>query len=262
MIDKKNKVAFLLKGSVSKADGKLETENSLYRNSNYINYISTFNSIKKHILDVNNNYSFDFFIHCWNLDLKEELSHIYNPVEALYEDNKAYSSIINKKILESGTENRCYSQVSQCLSINKGCELIKKHSLENNKNYKYIIIYRLDLLLWKDLILDDYEEEKIYANNYLDGKGDFHFVMNFENMLEFKNIFHYLGKEIAPKPHEPFQIYIKNIMKKNIIMDSIVAGQHQEVTRKIKTLIKNNVISLNEIKKFGLSEEEIYSYKE
>lgn len=250
MIDKK--IAFLLKGAVSKIDTNLETPGSLYINRPYINFYATFHSINEHFIKANKDYSFDFFIHSWNEDLRQSLDNLYCPCASLYENNDIYQSQIKQILLNCELPENYYSQVSQCLSLKKGCELIEQYSINNNVFYDFIVIYRLDLLLWKDVYFSSFEKDKIYVNNYLECQGDFHFIMNYESMKEFKNVYNSLSKDVLPMPHYPFKKFINNYMKKDIHMDSIVAGQHQEVIRKIKNVVDNGIITSEILEKYGL----------
>jgi hypothetical protein len=248
------KVAFLLKGSVSKKTGRIFLPGQVNLSDQYVNFYACYNSIKKHILSVNHHYEIDFFIHSWNTDLKEELENLYKPKMSLFENNDLYKEEILSKIYFSKLSISSYGQISQCLSIKKCCDLVEKYKNETHTNYDLVIIYRPDLLLWKDMKLDTYEEDKIIVNNYLDCLGDFHFVMNYENMLLFKNVYnnlHFFNCE----PHAIFKPYINNILKKNVYMDSIKAGLHQEVIRKLK----NINFDLN-IEQYGLTKAQIDEY--
>lgn len=248
------KVAFLLKGSVSKKTGRIFLPGQVNSEFEYINFYACYNSIKKHILSVNINYEFDFFIHCWNEDLKEQLESLYKPKLSLFENNDLYKKQILSKIDLSNSDISCYGQISQCLSIKNGCKLIEDYQKKSNINYDLIIIYRPDLLLWKDMILEEYDAQEINVNNYHDCIGDFHFIMNYENMLLFKNVYDNV-QFLDCRPHNIFKPYINNILKKNISMDSIRAGIDQEVIRKIKNI--NFILNIEE---YGLTYQEIESY--
>lgn len=248
------KVAFLLRGSVSKKTGRIFLPGQVNSVSEYVNFYSCYKSIKKHILLTNFNYEFDFFIHCWNEDLKEKLENLYRPKLSLFENNDLYEKQIISKINMSNSDISSYGQISQCLSIKNGCELIEEYSKKLNIKYDLIIIYRPDLLLMKNMILDEYDEEKITVNNYADCIGDFHFIMNYENMILFKNIYDNV-QFFDCRPHNIFKPYINNILKKNIYMDSIRAGIDQEVIRKIKNIHFN----LN-LEEYGLTFQEIDGY--
>ena len=50
--------------------------------------------------------------------------------------------------------------LSQSLNTKFGIELIEKQNI----NYDYVIIYRIDLLIWKDIVLSEYDFNKIYFN--------------------------------------------------------------------------------------------------
>jgi len=84
------KVAFCLLGAVSKECGKFIQPKTLYTDSPYVDYVKCKKSIMKYIIKANPNYEFDFFCHCWNYDLEDELQKLYNPKILLCENNNDY----------------------------------------------------------------------------------------------------------------------------------------------------------------------------
>lgn len=252
----KKKVAILLKGAVSRKSGKI----SYVHNNDYVNYYAQFLSLKKHLLDTNKDYSFDFFIHCWDFELEQKINQIYNPTLALYENNVEYKDKIIDILNKCQCDLQFYSQVSQCISIKNGIQLIEKNSILKDIKYEIIIIYRLDLLLWKNMYLNNYcDLNNIYVNKYEDCLGDFHFIMNFENAKQFANIVDNLSIKLKPLPHQFFKTYICKTMNKNLIMDDIEAGTHQEVIRKLKNVYQTHIFD-EDLKNYDLLKEEIFSY--
>jgi len=79
----KKRVALLLKGAMSQRHGVIR---GFVKDSNvYTNYPIIKNSIEEFIIKPNkNNFDFDFYIHCWNVDLKENLCNLYNPVKSCF----------------------------------------------------------------------------------------------------------------------------------------------------------------------------------
>jgi len=247
------KVAFLLKGAVSKVTGKFDVPQSVYKEGDYVNFHSTFHSIKRHILDCNPNYQVDFFIHSWNTDLEEDLVKIYNPKKYLFEDNDLYQEEMMQKLNDSGSPINHFSQISQCLSIKKGCDLI-------SNEYDLVVIYRLDLLLWKNMYFDEYDPSQIYTNHYGNCDGDFHFVMNYQNMLEFKNAYDSISSQNRPEPHHVIKRYVINFLGKSLSMDSISAGVHQEVTRKLFPIVECGNITLEQLEEYGINKQKVFLY--
>ena len=227
------KVAFCLKGAVSK-EHAFYTENSLYDDGKYVNFTKCGNSIFEFIIHKNPNYKIDFFCHCWNIDLKNDIENIYNPKKSLFEDNNNYKNDINKRC-KNKTD---FGGISSALSIKKTIELKEEYEKENNFEYDIVILYRYDVLLWKDVILDNYKKLKsnnIYVNAHPKGHGDFHFIMTNNNSLIFKNLFDSPLKNKNPhRMHYWIKNYIVRFCKKKLLMDEIIPGRHQEVIRKIK----------------------------
>lgn len=90
------KVAFCLRGAVSK-EHAFFTENSLYEEGKYVDYIKCRNSIFKYIINKNDNFEIDFFCHGWNIDLKDDIEKIYKPKKSLFENNNNYKDDINER---------------------------------------------------------------------------------------------------------------------------------------------------------------------
>ena len=229
------KVAICLKGAISKKGNthdRFYHPGEPYREGEYIDYVAVKNSIFKHIIDPNPNYEFDFFLHGWNTDLESNLINLYNPKKILLENNNNYNDVIQSIISKSED----FGGVSGGLSIKKSLELREIYEIESNQQYDIIIVYRYDVLLWKDMILDNYNvNDYMYVNAWKgDLSADFHFVMSHDNAYKFK----YLYDSIVLYNnvhgfHKWIKNYIVNILKCNLKEDDIKAGQSQEVMRVI-----------------------------
>jgi hypothetical protein len=240
------RVAFCLKGAVSKEGGHHDRflyKDDLYRDGRYIDYIAVRNSIFKHIVSVNENFVFDFFIHSWNEDLQQNLLEIYNPKKYCFENNTYYNNIITSVI----SKPEDFGGVSGSLSLKKSLELKEFHEFQNDIEYDIVIIYRFDVLIWKDLILSDYDTENfIYVNGW-DGScmGDFHFVMSNNNSRKFRYLYDSLKlTDNTHKFHFWIKYYLLQVLKTELKEDGIIAGLYQEHMR----VIGNN-FSLKEIAK-------------
>jgi hypothetical protein len=250
-------VAIIIRGAVSKSSGKIKKINEIYDNVDYINFQCVYNSIKKHIIDVNLEFKFDFFIHSWSFDLENKLNSIYNPKLFLYENNSFYNDLINEKLETCGKNKDLFSQVSQSLSISKSCQIFTEYSTNNKLNYEYVILYRPDVIIWKDLKLNEYEKNNIYCNSFQDMKGDFHFVFTPDKIIGFTSLFDGISINNPPIPHEFIKKHLVENCKFNLLNDNIVAGQHQEVVRKLnllddKNFLTNYGITLDEIKSYNM----------
>ena len=232
----KNRCAICLRGCIDKIkSGHFNNIEDIYLEGKYINIDSVYNSIKMHIIDYNSDYDFDFFIHCWNPDIKDKLCKLYNPKDSIFENQTLYKNIIN-----------C-SMDGQKLGISKSLNIMINFSEKKNIEYDKVIIYRPDVILYKNMNLNFYENNKIYCNHNI--YEDFHFVMNFENAKIFKEICKYKLS---------FYDFTKNIMKNTINPDNIKCGIHQEVLRKIKMAsIDRHNIDKTIFYKYGLNDQEI-----
>ena len=246
----KSRVAFVLKGGVSKIGGDFAINpESIYRESYYIDYHACARSIKKHIFENNyDKYTFDTFIHSWNPDLEHNIVPIYEPKLSSFEDNGRYRAEILSKI----TDHREFAGLSSALSMKMGIELVKTYEDLHKFKYDLVIIYRPDLMLWKninlDLYIDGINKDKIFVNGHPDENGDFHFIMNSKNATIFKNLYDSIDLGNKAISHFWIKNYIINYMKKPLLKDEIIPGRHQEVARKLKDFsIRPNHITEKEL---------------
>lgn len=229
------RVAICLKGAVSKEGSdhdRFYNINDVYRPGNYINYRAVGNSVIKHIVQANPNYTFDFFLHGWNYELQDELVDLYKPKKYMFEDNNIYNDLISS----SAKYPSDYGGVSGSLSLKKSLELKEEYEISNGIKYNIVIVYRYDVLLWKNMTLSFYDtENSMYVNGW-DGRclADFHFVMSNEISKKFKYLFDsILNNNNIHKFHSWIYNYVVNFMKCNLKEDLIKAGKNQEHMRVI-----------------------------
>ena len=135
---------------------------------------------------------------------------------------------------------RFYGQVAMCISFKRVTELLQSYVEESDTEYDLVVLYRYDVLLWKDMKLSEYSPANLYVNGDTKGHGvgDFHFVMNYENALEFGlGLYDSISENNPPKDHKVIKGYVQNYMNKQLTMDNIIAGEHQEVIRKLPKTI-------------------------
>ena len=252
------KVAFLFRGAVSHRSNVLSSRTVVTGNKElYVNYLATKKSIQKHIIEVNPEFSFDFFLHGWNIDLDNDLVQLYKPLSSKFEPNSNYEAEINKKISQCGVSKKHFGQLSSCLSLKKVTQLLLDHS----NVYDLIIFYRYDVLLWKDIDLKKYLPNKIWIN--ADRKkrfaGDFHFITDYQNGINFGlNLYDSFNNILKPIDHRYIPKYVKENMNLEIQMDDIVAGEHQEVTRKLKS---TGITDL-QLSNYNLTRKQINQYQD
>jgi hypothetical protein len=254
------KIAIVFKGGVSKKIGSLEYPGQIDIESEFVNYKSAHNSFKKHIIDANNSHEIDTLIPCWHPELEEDLKELYNPTQILTEQNSKYKAIILYKLVISNCDKSCFATVSQALSLKKVCEMTSKYCTERNFKYDLVLVYRLDLMLIKNMIFEEYDFNAITCNKWEGLKGDFHFVMNYENMLKFSKMYDNFSLDLQPVVHQCTRQYVSDILKLPYKDDDIVAGKHQEIMRKALNLVTHNHSSFEELNKYGVTREEILSY--
>lgn len=107
---------------------------------------------KKHIFDHNN---VDVFIHSWSTDFEEELVKIYKPKKHLIEPQIEFNQ---GSLRKNSIKSRWYSNK---ISI----ELKKQYEIENNFEYDFVMVYRFDHILQKDLIFSNYDPNRFYASH-------------------------------------------------------------------------------------------------
>jgi len=211
------RVAICLRGSISRIKAGHLSEN-LYSNIPYVNYKPVKKSLEIHLYNKNKDCIFDVFIHCWNEDLKESLLNLYNPVAYKFESQLPYKHVIESNMWET------YGKTAQRLSIKKVIELFSNYSTQQNIKYDKVILYRPDVLLYKDLYLEKYKDNIVYVNSQL--FEDFHFIGDQNTICKFINIF---------PQKTSIQNYVQNVIKSQMQADDIKCGLHQEVVRKIKS---------------------------
>jgi hypothetical protein len=225
------RVALCMRGAVGKESGAFFKKNDLYHESNFVNYTACYHSIRRHILETNPGYSFDVFCQSWNPEIEKELTELYRPVKSLFEDNRLYNEDISKKC----REDHDFSGLSQALAIKKSIQLKNDYAQEMNRDYDLVILYRYDVLLWKDIRLDEYTDvDSVYVNAHPGSNGDFHFIMSHSNSTLFMNLYDSVELGNHQVMHSWIQHYVVSFMKKHLRMDSIYPGLHQECIRKIQ----------------------------
>ena len=251
------RVALCMRGSVSRKKYAVRYDKNNIPND-YIDYHVVYNSIKKHIIDPNKECMFDIFIHCWDTELEEPLVSLYRPVKYLFEDNNLYRDEIIEKLYHS----KEYGQGSQLLTIKKVIELKEEYEKEHGFTYDRVIIYRHDLFLWKDMILQKYDKENVYVNQWSNNSlGEFHFVMSTPRANRFKLAFDRLDKRIQPLVHRYILFFVDTQMNVDLIEDDIGAGRDQEILRKIKLpILYNKTLTVEKLKEYGFHEKDLKDY--
>lgn len=168
----------------------------------------TFKFIKKNILDKNP--AIDVFIHCWNVELEQQILDLYKPKLYIFESQKNFEEFNDmknpiknlknllsflklklleflnndfKKLKEREKQNAC----SRWYSNKRVIELKKKYEIKNNFTYDFVMITRFDVAFFKPLIFSKYCNSYFYASNWNDlPRPENNFKINFINNYEGK----------------------------------------------------------------------------
>lgn len=227
------RVAICIKGAVSKKGGphdRFYGVGDVYRDGIYVDYVSVRNSIYKYIIEPNPEYQFDFFLHGWNLDLESNLVDLYLPKMYKFENNNFYNDVI----LSTVANPTDFGGVSGSLSMKKSLELMEMYEIKNGFEYDLVIVYRYDVLIWKNMILSEYDTDAyMYVNAWNQScEADFHFVMSRKNAHKFKYLYDSVSVyNNLHQFHRWIKNYVVNIVGISMKEDSIVAGVDQEHLR-------------------------------
>jgi len=232
----KLRVALCMRGGIASHEGLNGSE------KNYVDYKKCYRSILKYIIEPNSdNYEFDFFCHCWSTELESEINNLYSPKMKLFEDNKIYYNDINKVAqnvspsVEAKDNYENFRVASAALSIKKSIELKEQYESDSNIKYDIVILYRYDVLLWKNMNLQNNNDldNNIYVDGHSESNGEFYWIMNNIMANTFKNLFNSAELGNNPRAHYWVKNYVINYIKKNIVMDNIIPASHIETFSKI-----------------------------
>jgi hypothetical protein len=218
-------------------------------NAEYVKYTSVYKSIMKHIVIPNTDYDVDIFIHCWNVDLEEELVSLYKPTKYIFEDNNKYADEINSQCIVP----KDFGGISHSLSVRKVLELQEEYSIKNGIEYDIVVLFRPDVLIWSDMIFSKYDLQYFYTDGHDDNNGEFYFVMSPEHAVLFKDLYLSLKYNNRYSVHS----WIKNFLIKycnfSIKGDILIPGKHFEVLRHIyQTSILNGHITYDLLEEYDI----------
>jgi hypothetical protein len=203
-----------------------------------------FELYKEHVFDKNENV--DIFIHSWSVEHEESLLKLYKPKKFTFQDqiefpessNKTYMkrSFLSKinffvgsilktkkyKEMKNHNEKACFRSYSRWYSSQRVLELKKLYEEEHDFKYDVVMVTRLDVGFFKDLIFSDFDMNYFYAshrntppwreingrpgpdynNNYKDKEfSDFWFFSRSQTMDTFSKVFDELNNHDEVSPH-------------------------------------------------------------
>ena len=79
-------------------------------------------------------------------------------------------------------------------------------------------------------------------------------------MKLFSKVYDSISTENKPTDHLVIRNFVLDYMHKNLVEDQIVAGQDQEVIRKVIMQIERNTLTWETLAEYGLTKEEVLQY--
>lgn len=211
------KVALCLFGLVGSKEGKDGKGGN-------IDYMVAYEHYKKHVLDKND---VDVFIHSWSIGFEKELEETYKPQKSIFQKQKRFAWL---NIRNNDQKHRAYSR---WYSSKKTIELKREYEIENGFVYDWVMVSRLDLVFFTDVIFDRYDPGYFYAShwndvpnpkadrlqankeNHYEGVGflDLWFFSNSEMMDRFSTLYNH-RKEYDVSPHRASRQHVDTFTDK------------------------------------------------
>lgn len=138
---------------------------------------------KTHILDTND---VDVFLHTWTVDLKDELTRLYNPRKSVFE----------KQIMFDQEPTKKHSVYSRWYSLKKTVELKREYEKKHHFTYDCVMITRFDLAFFKDVRFEEFDMNYFYVSNWevrpSIGVNDLWFFSNSDFIDTFSTLYDHL----------------------------------------------------------------------
>ena len=168
----------------------------------------------------------DVYIHSWDVDKKNQIINLYNPINFKFEQQKDFSNLINERGLNSliSTPRSPQNVLSHFYSISEVFKLL----YENNKKYDIVLKSRFDLgRINRNTsgpgkhnpypvqcinFIKNIEKNKIYManwNHFYMGPPDMWFYGSYEIMYNFTKLYDYLENNMYLD--SKFHNFAKNI---------------------------------------------------
>ena len=190
----------------------------------YINYYLTKEYFDKNIDD--SLVEIDFFLHCWNTDLKKKINDLYKPKKSVFEPPlKKYHKISSKQ----------YSLISSHYSKKSVVKLKREFEKSMGFIYDIVILTRFDILIKKKLDYNELKENKFYVvgpekhhlfgckcefcdkNHINHALNDLIFISNSKNIDIFSNLYDNLNEYDLNSSHHV--VTKKHLLKTNLYKD-------------------------------------------
>lgn len=148
-------IALCLSGKIGNTKGK-----SGYHKSEYKVLKKGYDHYKKHVIDVNDNV--DVFVHCWDIELKDEIHSLYKPKDGIVEEQVVFD--IPEYV--QGDKQRIQNHYSRWFSNMQVNKLCSNFSRKTNTHYDFVMTTRFDLAFETDIVFNKYDKNKFYAGNW------------------------------------------------------------------------------------------------
>jgi len=162
----KKNIALCLYGFIGSPFCKNIERKDNEKNINLLMLELSYLHLKKYIIDVNPQFNFDIFLHCWNTNIKKELIEIFKP--------KKYIIIepINMDSIVKVNHNKIKNNFSRMLNNKMVVNLVDDYVKEKNIKYKQVILSRYDIAYLNNFNISKYltKDFKIFdfQNNILE----------------------------------------------------------------------------------------------
>lgn len=107
-------------------------------------------------------YEHDIFIHSWSEDHKDSILSLYNPKKFLFQPQEMFGYSFNEKIYKNELYTHEFRTVSRYNSLQRAVNLKKEYELENNFQYKWVLVLRFDLVFFTKLELNKLDNSCFY----------------------------------------------------------------------------------------------------
>jgi hypothetical protein len=156
-VAKKPRIALCLSGVVGGVKGKAGEGNASASEVLKLGY----EHYKKHVIDANvlSGYDVDVFIHCWNVDMQEEIESLYKPTKSKFQEQVQFEVPSYVK----GEGRRAFNHYSKWYSFKEVVQLKKKFEQEKGFLYDYVLVSRFDAAFSEKFNLKQYDPKYFYA---------------------------------------------------------------------------------------------------
>jgi hypothetical protein len=201
----------------------------------------------KHFSDNYSDFNIDYFGHIWDENNSDYSMYSDN---IIVEQNKKYEGLINDIYKHTNLSNhntwvktRAKSQISNLISICKAIDCFKTKTI-NIQEYNYVILYRLDYIVWEKIKVPTIiNENTFYLNKHgLNEKsGENVFILHPNKLQYFTDLLSDIRDgNIIPETHMFYYNYFVNIKKMTYELLNYDVGNNCEQVTLLHQYHKNS----------------------